>query len=73
MGKAKEDTKYPAVTAVPKKKAVQQSVSADERRRRIEAAAYDLAERRAFMCGDPEQDWLQAERQVDAEITQSPM
>lgn len=36
-----------------------------ERRRRIEDLAYSLAERRGFADGAHEDDWLEAERQVD--------
>lgn len=41
-------------------------VSAGERSRMIAEAAYFLAERRGFSSGYAVQDWLAAERQVDA-------
>ena len=43
--------------------------SADwERRERIALAAYHFAERRGFAPGGEVEDWLAAERQVDAEL-----
>ena len=42
--------------------------SADERRRaRIAEAAYHIAERRGFQGGTENEDWLEAERQVDSQ------
>ena len=42
--------------------------SADERRRaRIAERAYYNAERRGFQGGTEEEDWLEAERQIDSE------
>jgi energy-coupling factor transporter ATP-binding protein EcfA2 len=43
-------------------------VSGDERRKMIQEAAYLRAERRGFKGGDPRQDWLEAEVEVDARI-----
>lgn len=40
-------------------------VDADERTQRIATAAYLRAERRGFSNGSPEQDWLEAEAEVD--------
>jgi hypothetical protein len=39
--------------------------SQQDRERRIAEAAYYLAERRNFQGGDPVQDWLTAEKQID--------
>lgn len=41
------------------------SVAPEQRRNYIEVAAYYIAERRAFAPGDPLQDWIQAEAEVD--------
>jgi len=41
------------------------SVSREERHALICNAAYYLAERRGFANGDPSQDWLLAEKEVD--------
>lgn len=41
-------------------------VDADARRRLIETAAYLRAERRGFVGGSAEADWLEAEAEVDA-------
>ena len=44
------------------------SVTPEERRRMIESAAYARAERRGFVAGDPMDDWLQAESEVDSRL-----
>lgn len=41
-----------------------------DRERMVSEAAYFLAEQRGFAGGDPLQDWLQAEQQVDATLQQ---
>lgn len=43
-------------------------VTPDERHRMIAEAAYHRAEQRGFTNGDPQQDWLDAEAQVDIEL-----
>lgn len=40
-------------------------ISPEERHRMIRDAAYYRAERRGFMGGDPRQDWLDAEDEID--------
>ncbi|MBI5507998.1 MAG: DUF2934 domain-containing protein [Deltaproteobacteria bacterium] len=42
------------------------AVTAAQRSSMIQAAAYLRAEKRGFRDGDPMQDWLDAEREVDA-------
>jgi len=42
-----------------------QDISPDERRRMIEQAAYLRAEHRGFNGGDPMEDWLVAEREIN--------
>jgi hypothetical protein len=42
------------------------AVSADERRGMIALAAYVRAERRGFAAGSEAQDWLAAEKEIDA-------
>lgn len=37
----------------------------------IQQEAYYIAEKRGFVGGDPEQDWLMAEKQVDKMLKQS--
>lgn len=44
---------------------------ASERAHRIAEAAYYLAQQRGFSGGDPVQDWLEAERIIDAGPTAS--
>jgi hypothetical protein len=41
------------------------AVSPEQRHRNIEESAYYRAERRAFQGGDPVQDWLAAEKEID--------
>ncbi|HYW93425.1 MAG TPA: DUF2934 domain-containing protein [Gammaproteobacteria bacterium] len=41
------------------------SASGGERHRRIAEAAYYRAERRGFAGGDPVNDWLEAESEID--------
>ena len=43
-------------------------VAPDERHRMIAEAAYHRAEKRGFMNGDPVQDWLEAEAQIENEL-----
>ena len=50
-----------------KSKAMNRGIQ-DERQLSIEVAAYYKAEKRCFCNGSPVQDWLEAERDVDASI-----
>jgi len=45
-------------------------ISIEQRHAMIETAAYLLAEKRGFCGGDPAQDWLNAESDIDATFTQ---
>ena len=45
-------------------------VDINARRRFIEETAYFIAERRGFIGGSPEQDWLAAEREIDTLLLQ---
>ncbi len=56
----------PAAAATATKMAVKPTAA--ERQRRIAEAAYFLAQRRGFAGGSAVQDWLTAERNVDAAI-----
>lgn len=49
----------------------QTGLSSEERRHMIEVASYFRAERRGFAGGTPEQDWLEAEAEVDRMLAQS--
>jgi len=42
-----------------------QNVSPDERHRMIEQVAYFRAQQRGFNSGDPVEDWLAAEREIN--------
>ncbi len=54
-----------------KQSSAQVSFAPEERRRMIEVRAYFLAQERGFAPGNPEQDWLAAEAQIDALLIQS--
>ncbi len=65
----------PAVKAAPAKPVSAKSVAkapklaaitAEERWRMVAEAAYFIAEKRGFQNGDPAQDWIEAEKQIDA-------
>ena len=64
----KSKTKATASTETTRKKstrAAKTSGNGKERLALIEQTAYFIAEKRGFVGGDPEQDWLLAEKQVD--------
>ena len=46
------------------------NVSAEQRRNYVEVAAFYIAERRGFAAGDPLQDWVQAETEIDRLIAE---
>ncbi|HFD79760.1 MAG TPA: DUF2934 domain-containing protein [Gammaproteobacteria bacterium] len=72
LEKATDKLKSRLATAQPPVGASQQGAGVDAgvRRRLIEETAYLIAERRGFQGGDPEQDWLEAEREVDHMLMQ---
>ena len=43
-------------------------MTCDERDRRIREAAYFRAERRGFVGGSPDQDWIEAEHEINGQI-----
>lgn len=47
--------------------------TAEQRLRMIAEAAYYLAERRGFQGGDPTEDWLQAEAEIDHRLMGTPI
>jgi len=51
------------------RKTRQQQLSTDKRRRLVAEAAYLKAERRGFEGGDPIEDWLEAEQEIDRSQT----
>jgi hypothetical protein len=75
---AKKPETAPTPAAVAKKKvpsasgaskpaaSVKPGVSAEERYRMIQEAAYHRAEQRGFQGGDPHEDWVAAEAEIDA-------
>jgi hypothetical protein len=65
---ARRATTPPRVQAAPAA-AAPIAVSADARRSMIAKAAYLRAERRGFLPGFEEEDWLTAEQEVDARLS----
>ena len=53
----------------PQKSAPASTIQSEERNHMIQIAAFYIAERRAFQGGSADEDWLQAEREIDAMIT----
>lgn len=64
---AGRSTKSPARRGTRKSK-VLAFTTPEERRRLIEKAAYLKAEQRGFQGGNAEQDWLEAEAEIDADL-----
>ena len=60
-----ERTPSPSVATLPSSETDRAVEDDDERRRRIAEAAYYRAQRRGFEPGGEEQDWLEAERDID--------
>lgn len=48
------------------------NITAEQRCRMIAEAAYYRAEKRGFTGGDPNQDWLQAEMEIDRHLNGGP-
>lgn len=61
----------PKVSSTIKSSATQQPITRfnqEQRHQLIATAAYLRAEKRGFMGGDPIEDWLQAESEIDATL-----
>lgn len=67
MSVAKETRKKTTRRAASPKRS--SGVSPEERRRLIAERAYSIAEQRGFAGSDPRGDWLQAEAEIDRELT----
>lgn len=52
----------------PRARKPARAIPREERHRQIAEAAYFLALRKGFENSDPRQNWVEAERQVDAEL-----
>ncbi len=63
----KKTAAAPAKTTI-RKRVTKVTISDEDRRSMIAEAAYLRAERRNFVGGDPEQDWLEAEADVNASL-----
>ena len=64
---AKAAPKAAATVARPKKPA---EIPAQQRKHYVEMAAYYIAERRGFAPGNPLEDWVQAEAEIDRLLTE---
>ena len=62
---AAKATPKPAVTPRGARAQKPAAVAPEQRRNYVEVAAYYIAARRGFAPGDPLQDWIQAEAEVD--------
>lgn len=61
----------PAATRKPRTKTSRSTdVSAEQRHQMIAEAAYLRAERRGFSLGDPLDDWLAAEQEIDTLLSE---
>ena len=56
----------PAARLATRPAAGRTTITAEARHQMIAEAAYDRAEQGGFQGNDPEQDWLESEREVDA-------
>jgi hypothetical protein len=68
---AKTVSSYPTFslsTAPTTTSAESKTISSEERQKMIEQAAYFRAEKRNFQ-GDPNEDWMAAEEEIDAQLT----
>lgn len=48
--------------------AIQDNLTHEQRMKMIAEAAYYLAEKRGFIGGNPEQDWLEAESRIEEQL-----
>ncbi|OGQ78397.1 MAG: hypothetical protein A2289_25050 [Deltaproteobacteria bacterium RIFOXYA12_FULL_58_15] len=69
--KAKTTTANTKRTAGKNGKHTLSTASETDRHKMIAKVAYRLAELRGFAGGDPQQDWFEAERQVDSRMSAS--
>ena len=68
MTKLKARTHMSAVktnSSSPRQWGTVAAITSEQRERMIAEAAYYIAEQRNFQGGDPTQDWLQAEAEID--------
>ena len=63
--KKTKETQATKTVAVP-------SINAEGCRQLIANLAYLKAEKRGFTGGNPEQDWLEAEKEISAQLTAAP-
>lgn len=61
-----------ASPASPSKVGKSAAITAEQRQQMIAEAAYFLAERRGFNGGDPGQDWLEAEAEIERRLKGAP-
>lgn len=74
MSKAKSSTRSSSVAAARGASATEAAVSGitlPQRERMIAEAAYYRAEHRGFQGGDPQQDWLEAEAEINRMLSET--
>jgi len=74
MTKLKARTHMSAVKtnpASPRQWGTVAAITSEQRERMIAEAAYYIAEHRNFQGGDPGQDWLQAEAEIDRSLNKA--
>jgi len=63
--KAAAPTKNATTTAMLASTAPQRALTTEQRNHYVSVAAFYIAERRGFTLGNPQEDWLQAEAEID--------
>ena len=63
-----EKSAAPAKKKTPRKTVLTPALHPDQRHQLIQLAAYYIAERRGFTGASSDEDWIQAEQEVDAMI-----
>ncbi|GAB4399408.1 MAG: hypothetical protein OHK0048_12810 [Rhodoferax sp.] len=63
--KARKTKTDPAQVALKPSTAPRPVITAEQRHHYVSVAAFYIAERRGFTLGNPEQDWLEAEAEID--------
>jgi hypothetical protein len=71
MAKAvkKQDTKVASKAKAPSRKKKNQTVSVEVKQQMIAEAAFYNSQKRAQVGGDPVQDWLLAEQQIEQQLS----
>ena len=66
MANSAKSSKTNNVTAIKPETAKAAAITSNQRQQMIETTAYLIAEKRGFSGGNSNEDWLSAEKQIDA-------